>query len=84
MHMEPVHACRHILQSHFPTYTLIPTVYRALLKSAVPGTDHRIHTTKKTIWMQQTVTVIMAVALQMLHGSVKDNNTGSVTVQQAS
>ena len=29
-------------------YTLIPTVYRALLNSAVPGTDHRIHTTKKT------------------------------------
>jgi len=29
-------------------YTLIPTVYRALLKSAVSGTDHRIHTTKKT------------------------------------
>ncbi len=26
-------------------YTLIPTVYRALLNSA----DHRIHTTKKTI-----------------------------------
>ncbi len=31
-------------------YTLIPTVYRALLKSAVSGTDHRIHTTKKTTW----------------------------------
>jgi len=30
-------------------YTLIPTVYRALLKSAVSGTDHRIHTTKKTV-----------------------------------
>ncbi len=29
-------------------YTLIPTVYRALLNSAVSGTDHRIHTTKKT------------------------------------
>jgi len=29
-------------------YTLIPTVYRALLKSAVSGTDHRIHTTKKS------------------------------------
>ncbi len=27
--------------------TLIPTVYRALLNSAVSGTDHRIHTTKK-------------------------------------
>jgi len=27
---------------------LIPTVYRALLKSAVSGTDHRIHTTKKS------------------------------------
>ena len=29
-------------------YTLIRTVYRALRKSAVSGTDHRIHTTKKT------------------------------------
>ncbi len=29
-------------------YTLIPTGYRALLNSAVSGTDHRIHTTKKT------------------------------------
>ncbi len=29
-------------------YTLIPTIYRALLKSAVSGTDHRIHTIKKT------------------------------------
>ncbi len=29
-------------------YTLIPTVYRALLTSAVLGTDHRIHTTKET------------------------------------
>ena len=29
-------------------YTLIPTVYRAVLNSAVLGTDHRIHTTKKT------------------------------------
>ena len=28
-------------------YTLIPTVYRALLKSAVSGIGHRIHTTKK-------------------------------------
>ncbi len=28
-------------------YTLIPTVYRALLNSALSGTDHRIHTTKK-------------------------------------
>jgi len=32
-------------------YTLIPTVYRALLKSAVSGTDHRIHTTKKTVML---------------------------------
>ena len=31
-----------------PMYTLIPTVHRALLKSAVSGTDHRIHTTKET------------------------------------
>ncbi len=31
-------------------YTLIPTVYRALLKSAVSGTDHRIHTTKERVW----------------------------------
>ncbi len=30
-------------------YTLIPTVYQALLKSAVSGTDHRIHTTKKSL-----------------------------------
>ncbi len=28
-------------------YPLIPTVYRALLKSAVSETNHRIHTTKK-------------------------------------
>ncbi len=28
-------------------YTLIPTVYRALLKSAVSGIGHRIHTTKE-------------------------------------
>ena len=27
-------------------YTLIPMVYQALLKSAISGTDHRIHTTK--------------------------------------
>ena len=32
-------------------YTLIPTVYRALLKSAVSGLGHRIHTTKKTTFM---------------------------------
>ena len=30
-------------------YSLIPTVYRALLNSAVSGTDHRIHTTKETV-----------------------------------
>ncbi len=46
---------RHAYETHayLPTYfavtlsmyTLIPTVYRALLKSAVSGTDHRIHTT---------------------------------------
>jgi len=35
-------------------YTLIPTVYRALLKSAVSGTDHRIHTTKKTHTTKET------------------------------
>ena len=29
-------------------HSLIPTVYRALLKSAVSGTDHRIHTTKES------------------------------------
>ena len=54
---------RHAYEPHayVPTYfavtlsiyvhmcTLIPTVYRALLNSAVSGTDHRIHTTKKTI-----------------------------------
>ncbi len=39
-------------------YTLIPTVYRALLNSAVSGSDHRIHTTKEsspktTIWFTQ-------------------------------
>ncbi len=28
-------------------YTLIPTVYQALLKSAVSGFGHRIYTTKK-------------------------------------
>ncbi len=28
---------------------LIPTVYRLLLKSALSGTCHRIHTTKKII-----------------------------------
>ena len=32
-------------------YTLIPTVYQALLKSADSGTDYWIHTTKKTIIM---------------------------------
>ena len=47
---------RHAYETHayLPTYfavtlclyTLIPTVYRALLKNAVSGTDHRIHTTK--------------------------------------
>ena len=41
------------LPTHFAVtlslYTLIPTVYRALLKSAVSGIGHRIHTTKKTI-----------------------------------
>jgi len=45
-------------------YTLIPTVYRALLNSAVSGTDHRIHTTKKTTKKlpgnsQNTDTVVM-------------------------
>ncbi len=30
-------------------YTLIPTVYRALLNTAASGTDHRIHTTKETV-----------------------------------
>ncbi len=30
-------------------YTLIPTVYRNLLKIAIPGNDHRIHTTKETL-----------------------------------
>ncbi len=28
-------------------YAMIPTVYRALLKNAVSGTCHRVHTTKK-------------------------------------
>ena len=39
------------LPTHFAVtlsmYTLIPTVYRALLKSAVSGIGLRIHTTKK-------------------------------------
>ena len=39
------------LPTHFAVtlsmYTLIPTVYRALLKSAVSGIGHRIHTTKE-------------------------------------
>jgi hypothetical protein len=29
-------------------------VYRALLKSAVSGTDHRIHTTKETVQWTDT------------------------------
>ena len=37
-------------------YTLIPTVYRALLKSSISGTDHWIHTTKEPLekhsWQQ--------------------------------
>ncbi len=33
-------------------YILIPTVYRALLKIALSGTDHQIHTTKKAPDMQ--------------------------------
>ncbi len=33
-------------QAH--AYTLIPTVYRALLKSAILGSDHQIRITKKT------------------------------------
>jgi len=36
-----------ILQGFEQMYTLIPTVYRALLKSAVSGIGHRIHTTTK-------------------------------------
>ena len=44
MHHMPT-AVRSIL---FHTYvTLIQTVYRALLTSAVSGTGHRIHTPKK-------------------------------------
>jgi hypothetical protein len=36
-------------------YTLIPTVYRALLKSAVSGFGHRIHhTTKKMVQWSST------------------------------
>ena len=55
------HCCNAILRhayeayAYLPTYfavtlsmyTLIPTVYRALLKSAFSGTDHRIHTIKE-------------------------------------
>ena len=36
-------------------YTLIPTVYRALLKGSVSGTDHRIHTTKETAFTNHNV-----------------------------
>ena len=41
-------------------YILIPTVYRALLKSAVSGTGLWIHTTKKTCkgWVTQTSTCV--------------------------
>ena len=49
------------LPTHFAVtlsmYTLIPTVYRALLKSAVSGIGHQIHTTEPlvlwpiTIWI---------------------------------
>ena len=52
------------LPTHFAVtlsmYTLIPTVYRALLKSAVSGIGHRIHTTKKicTGWVAQTSTCV--------------------------
>ncbi len=61
---------RHAYETHayLPTYfavtlsmyTLIPTVYRALLKSAVSGTDHRIHTTKETCkgWATQSSTCV--------------------------
>ncbi len=35
------------LQMPSAMYTLIPTVHRALLKSAVSGIGDRIHTTKK-------------------------------------
>ena len=34
--------------AYFRTYTLIPTVYRALLTSAVSGNGQRIHTTKES------------------------------------
>ena len=52
---SPRDAFQCILQSCLPThvtvtlskYTLIPTVYRALQKSAVSGIGHWIHTTKK-------------------------------------
>ncbi len=52
------------LPTHFAVilsmYTLIPTVYRALLKSAVSGIGHRIHTTKKICkgWVTQTCTCV--------------------------
>ena len=41
-------------------YTLIPTVYRALLNSAVSGTDHRIRTTKETYkgWATRSSTCV--------------------------
>ena len=43
-------------------YTLIPTVYRALLKSAVSGTDHRIHTSKKTMGVRHVFEKLPVVA----------------------
>lgn len=48
--IEPAHACRHNLQWHLPMYRLILTVYQTVLKSAVWGTDHWIHITKKNMW----------------------------------
>ncbi len=42
-----VHRMPKAQQVTLSMYTLIPTVYRALLKSAVSGTDHRIHSTKE-------------------------------------
>ena len=56
MHMKLMHTCRHILQ-----YTLIPTVYRALLNSAVSGTDHRMYTTKKTTWIINVTVTAVAI-----------------------
>ena len=69
MHMYATHA---YLPTYFAVtlsmYTLIPTVYRALLKSAVSGTDHRIHTTKEStrIEKQQVLFALLSEVLEFM------------------